>query len=146
MKLWKIYVISIVVLSVGALAGLFYYGKHYDNGIATGAKSDSAGSVAGATTEKNDDYLDNLTSSMTEKGMILYCSFESADCKDQKALFADSFKNINYVECDAAGPDANPDECLGQNVSNYPTWGYNGQFYYGVQSLSNLAKTIGFSN
>lgn len=145
MKAWKVFIVAILIISVLALVGLFYAGKTDKTADVAKTDSTSGGAVAGTTSEKNNDYLDNLTTTMSDKGMVLYCSYLSADCKAQKAIFDDSYKNVTSVECDAEGPDANADECIGRNVNIYPTWIYEGQSYEGVQSLANLAKIINFS-
>jgi len=144
MKAFKVFIVAIMIVSILALVGLFYANKSSKQDVASDNTS-SDGSVAGVTTEKDSDYLDNLTNAMSDKGMVLYCSYLSSECKEQKELFGDSYKNVTSVECDAEGPDANADECIGRNVSTYPTWIYEGQLHEGVLSLADIAKIINFS-
>ena len=63
-----------------------------------------------------------------------WCHF----CKNQKALFGNSFKNINYVEC----PE-NQELCSQKGVNGYPTWYINDKKYEGVLQLDNLASLTG---
>jgi hypothetical protein len=60
-------------------------------------------------------------------------------------LFGDAASNLDYVECDSTGQNANPDECVSQKVEQYPTWIYGGNAYAGEKSLSELATMINFS-
>lgn len=139
---WKIFVVTLTIIALGGLAGIFLWNKSNNKEEFSNNTSET---VAGTTTIKNDDYTDRLAKSLSDKGMILYCSFNSEDCKAQKEMFGDSIQNLNFVECDAAGPDANPDECIGRGVSTYPTWIYQDEVIQGKLDLSELAKKIGFS-
>ncbi len=115
------------------------------------AASDSVGNIAGVSTENstsvNPDstYIQQLAQFLSDNGMILYGTYWDQDTINQKKLFNDSADKIDYVECDRAGADANPDECLAQSVQTYPTWIYKGKQYQGIQSLAALAKIVNFS-
>lgn len=54
---------------------------------------------------------------LTEKGAVMYGAEWCAHCKEQKAVFGDSFKYINYVEC----PE-NTKLCIEKGIEGYPTW------------------------
>ena len=56
-------------------------------------------------------------------------------CKNQKALFGNSFQYINYIDCDK---DRNA--CRDAEITGYPTWKRDGQNYPGEQSLYRLAE------
>jgi len=60
---------------------------------------------------------DTFAQCLTDKGAVMYGAEWCAHCKDQKAVFGDSFKLINYVEC----PD-NTQLCIDQGIQAYPTW------------------------
>jgi hypothetical protein len=109
-----------------------------DNGNVKGATDNTTG------TESN-DYKAKLAKFLTQKGMVMYGAYWCTHCKDQKETFGDAFQFIDYVECDAGGPNGNPDECKAKGVEGYPTWIYQGQKYPGVRSLSELAGIVGFS-
>lgn len=139
---WKSLLFLITVIAVGALFFTFLGMQKQDKQYASNKSSE--GTVAGVTTEKS-DYGTLLAKDLRDKGMVLYGSFQSADSKDQTALFGDSAQYLDYVECDVAGPNANPDECVLQKVLVYPTWIYEGKSYTGVKSLAELAQIVGFS-
>jgi len=117
--------------------------------VASDSTPDS-GNVKGATTEDDtnvsDDYKEKLAKFLTEKGAVFYGAYWCPHCKDQKKLFGDALKFVNYVECDAAGDNAKPDECRAQGVEGYPTWIYQGKKYSGTRTLAELAEMVGFTN
>ena len=81
---------------------------------------------------------DSFASCLTEKGVTMYGTEWCPHCKNQKALFGDSFNNVDYVDCDS---DRNA--CTSAGVRGYPTWKINGQNYPGEQSLERLAILTG---
>ena len=60
---------------------------------------------------------DSFAKCLTVKGFSMYGAEWCPHCKDQKALFGDSFKYINYVEC-----PQNTNLCLAKGIQGYPTW------------------------
>lgn len=144
---WKVFLSAVAIIIVGGLVGFYSAGKTApDLSKKLNNKDNSTGQVAGATTIDDGDYLTRLAKSLTEKGVVLYGSYQSAELKQQQAYFGNAVSYLNYVECDASGPNANSDECIGQNIQVYPTWVYSGKAYPGVQPLSELAKLINFSD
>jgi len=144
-----IVVLVAVVLVAAGLIFLSSKNKGDDNNVAVNTTDTStSGTVAGASTEENAydaATIEKLAKFMTEKGMIMYGAYWCPHCQDQKKEFGDAVQYIDYVECDAKGTDANPEECVAQGVEGYPTWIYQGTKYSGLKSLSDLAKIVGFS-
>ena len=60
---------------------------------------------------------DTFAKCLTSKGLIMYGAEWCPHCKEEKALFGDSFKYVNYVEC-----PQNTDLCLAKGIRGYPTW------------------------
>ena len=60
---------------------------------------------------------DAFAKCLTAKGLTMYGAEWCPHCKDQKALFGDSFKYVNYVEC-----PQNTNLCLAKGIQGYPTW------------------------
>jgi len=84
--------------------------------------------------------LDNFAKCITQSGAKMYGAYWCPHCKDQKALFGTSLQYINYVECDANGPNAQPEECQKAGITGYPTWIINEKQYSGLQTLNKLAS------
>jgi len=146
-KIFIFLVIGIVVLAGGII---FFSSRGNSSGQNNTAQTETDGTVAGtSTTDQSENYdnayIEKLAKFMTGKGMVLYGAYWCPHCQDQKAMFGDALKYIDYVECDAGGPNANPDECVAQGIEGYPTWVYQGKKYSGTKSLSDLAKIVGFS-
>lgn len=145
--------IVIAILIILVSAGLIIYAgsKHKQNDQTNSGEN---GNVAGASTSdssdnsngtNNADYVVKLAKYLSEKGMVMYGAYWCSHCKEQKDEFGDAFQYVDYVECDAQGPNANPDECQAKGIEGYPTWIYQGVKYTGAQSLAKLAEIVGFS-
>ena len=97
--------------------------------------------LGGCKGEPVDGEYKELAQCLTDKGVKFYGAFWCKFCKDQKRIFGDDMRYINYVECDARGDDANPEECAEIGVKSYPTWYFPGQdLETGVQQPETLAR------
>jgi hypothetical protein len=123
MKKGQKIIISIVVLIL--LIGAFYFmTKYITTTTGYGIKEDIS--------------PEKLAKCLTDKGIKMYGSMYCPHCAEQKSLFGDSFKLVNYTEC--ANPD-NADACAG--LEGVPAWDINGKLYYGKQELSKLQELSG---
>ncbi|MEI8143484.1 MAG: hypothetical protein WCG48_02630 [Candidatus Berkelbacteria bacterium] len=86
-----------------------------------------------------------LAKYMTAQGMTLYGAYWCPHCKDQKALFGDALQYVKYVECDDAGPSAQPGICAAEGITGYPTWRFQGKSYPGSKTFSELATIVGYT-
>jgi hypothetical protein len=77
----------------------------------------------------------SLAQCLTEKAVTMYGSDLCEQCQNQKKIFGDDFKNINYVNC-----DFHSDECRQKGITVYPVWSYGNQVMVGVQSAETLSK------
>ena len=75
---------------------------------------------------------------LTENNAVMYGTEWCSHCKDQKNLFGEDFKKVNYVNC-----DYDKASCDAAGVEGYPTWVINGASYPGAQSLERLAELTG---
>ncbi|MBD0335739.1 MAG: hypothetical protein ICV62_09635, partial [Cyanobacteria bacterium Co-bin13] len=68
-------------------------------------------------------------------------------CYDQKALFgAEAAAQIPYVECASDGKNAQTQLCRSHSeITGFPTWEINGEFYAGTQTLEKLAELSGYT-
>ena len=83
--------------------------------------------------------LDSFTLCLTEKGAKMYGTQWCSHCQKQKELFKESFKNIDYTDCDAKNL-----QCKTAGVNGYPTWIFsNGSKLPGTQSLKRLSDKTG---
>lgn len=150
-KTFLFVVLAVILVASGLIFLSSRSKKATSNNTASTADN---GTVAGASTSNNTlnpdnfstSYIAELAKALAAKGMVMYGAYWCPHCKDQKAVFGDAFQYVDYVECDAGGPNANPDECNAKGITGYPTWIYNGTKYEGEQSLSKLAQIIGFNS
>ena len=64
----------------------------------------------------------------------MYGTDRCPHCAEQKELFGESFKFVQYVNCDYES-----ERCSEAGVTSIPAWLINGEKYVGVQSLEKLA-------
>jgi len=88
--------------------------------------------------------LDEFAKCLTTNNAKFYGAYWCAHCNNQKKLFGDSLKYVQYVECAVEGqPQVQTEECTKAGISGYPTWVINGKSYPGEQTLDSLAKLTG---
>lgn len=74
---------------------------------------------------------EELAKCLTNNGVKMYGSIKCSHCAEQKALFGDAFKFIDYVEC-----TTNQSAC--SNLEGVPAWEIKDKIYYGVMGLGEL--------
>jgi protein-disulfide isomerase len=84
------------------------------------------------------DRIEGFAKCLTDKGIVMYGSKYCPHCKNQKALFGDAFKYINYVEC-----TENTQLCAENGIMYVPAWIINGEKYTGEMSLERLSELSG---
>ena len=89
------------------------------------------------TPTDNTNY-DAFATCMTAVGATMYGTEWCPHCKTQKEMFGNSFKLIDYVDCDKYKND-----CIAAGIDGYPTWKINGTNYPGTQNLYILASKSG---
>jgi glutaredoxin len=94
--------------------------------------------LAGCSKSTDTKNYDSLATCMTAAGATMYGTEWCPHCKAQKEMFGNSFKLINYVDC-----DKRLDDCKNAGVEGYPTWSINGSLYPGTQNLYILASKTG---
>ena len=57
-------------------------------------------------------------------------------CNNQKKLFGNDFKKINYIECHSSSGQTQI--CRDKKIRGYPTWIINNKLYPGYQTLEQL--------
>ena len=94
-------------------------------------------------TSQEDPEISELAQCLTNNDATMYGAFWCGHCEDQKKLFGNSFKHIDYVECDERGDNPQPERCQIEGIEGYPTWKINGQIMSGVISLNQLSSVAG---
>jgi len=81
---------------------------------------------------------DKLANCLTEKGLIMFGVEGCGYCGKQKELFGESFKLINYFDC-----DLNQEACSSAGITGFPTWVIDEKGYPGLRSLDSLKELAG---
>ncbi len=144
MKKIKIALAAAVLLVFANLYFLYWSEKDNLQIAAEVNTSEEGGRVAGA--DLSDGYSTRLAKTLKDKGVMLFCSKDIDECKEQIDLFGKDADYLDYVECDAKLTGANNDECAAHSIDVYPTWLYEDIRIVGIQKLSDLAKMINFSS
>jgi len=87
-----------------------------------------------------DKTYDNFAQCLTDEGAVMYGTEWCSHCQNQKKAFRDSFKYIDFVDC-----DKQKSVCGEAGIEGYPTWKINGQNYPGEKELDALASLSGCS-
>lgn len=89
------------------------------------------------------DNIDEFAQCLSSKGVKMYGAFWCGHCQNEKSKFGESWKYIDYVECDPRGENSEADLCLQKSIEGYPTWEVDGKLYPGEQSFEKLAELSG---
>ncbi len=80
--------------------------------------------------------LDSFAQCLTDKGATEYGTESCYFCQEQKKLFGNSFRLINYVDC-----QKEPNKCVENKIENTPTWIFSdGNRLVGLQTLEKLSE------
>ncbi len=112
------FIITIVVFV--SVVSLYYIGK----------------SITGRHSSVGD--YDEFSQCLTENGAVMYGAEYCGHCNNQKDMFGNSFKYIEYVECSDV-----VEYCKSKGIEGVPTWEIDGELYTGVQELSELSEYTG---
>ncbi|MFA5926881.1 MAG: protein disulfide isomerase family protein [Patescibacteria group bacterium] len=143
-------VIVVAGIAIGAGKGKGSDSSSGDASANNSVSQDSSGmdnsNIPDGESGESAEYKEKLAKFLAQRGAVMYGAYWCPHCKSQKKAFGDAFKYVNYVECDASGENANPDECAAKGITGYPTWIYQGKSYSGFRSLSQLAQMVDFSS
>lgn len=130
--------VSVVVL-VGTL-GVYYGGNNANGVVANGATGPPVTTVSGSSEMALAQHLQSQDAQM-------FGAYWCPHCHDQKQLFgAEAFSLIDYVECAPDGANSQTEVCRSYpEITGYPTWRINGEFYAGRQTLEQLAEISGYT-
>lgn len=74
----------------------------------------------------------------------MYGAYWCPHCARQKQYFKGAANRLPYVECDENGLNAQVELCQAAEITAYPTWIIEGEYYQGAQPLRKLAELSGF--
>ncbi|MBD2102971.1 vitamin K epoxide reductase family protein [Leptolyngbya sp. FACHB-261] len=104
-----------------------------------------AAASQGSMVASGSTYPAQLAQHLTQTGAKMYGAYWCPHCLEQKALFGEAAKQLDYVECDPNGENPRPQLCQAKNIQGYPTWEIKGQMIEGSQPLDKLADLSNYS-
>ena len=82
---------------------------------------------------------DDFAKCLNQKDAVMYGAYWCGHCKDQKKMFGNSFKYIDYVECTEM-----EETCDKEGIGGYPTWKFaDNVTKEGVLELMELSELTG---
>ena len=135
----KLSVSYVLVLSFAIAAAVIL-----GSALVQAEKFSSSGNVSLGGEGQANSFQTGLAMYLGQHGAVMYGSYKCPHCNQQKKMFGDAFKYINYVECNPTGKNANPSLCLAKGIMNYPTWEIGGRFYEGEMPLEELSNIAGY--
>ena len=133
-----------IIVAVITLTGtLAVYAPIRDGGV----QASGAGETGPPITTTSGPAEIALANHLKEIGATMYGAWWCPHCHDQKVFFgAEAAELIPYVECAEDGKNAQPKLCRAEpQVTGFPTWQINGEFYPGAQPLERLAELSGYT-
>lgn len=87
-----------------------------------------------------------LAQHLVESGAVMYGAWWCPHCHDQKQIFgAEAAEIVPYVECAEDGVNPQVSLCRSKaQITGFPTWEIDGEFYPGAQRLQRLAELSGY--
>ena len=92
------------------------------------------------TSEKQ---ADQFAQCLTRQGWVMYGYYWSQSTQQQKSLFGNSFRFVNYVECDGRHQAGQPEVCQQVGVDSFVEWNRGSQSYTGPLGVEELAGLSG---
>ena len=93
---------------------------------------------------KSTNKYDEFAKCLTAKGSKFYGTFWCPHCTEQKKLFSNSVKYVNYIECSTPNGNSQTQVCIDANIKSYPTWEFiDGTILTGTQSFKKLSEMTG---
>lgn len=103
----------------------------------------SAMQYSGARRVAADSREATLARHLTSIGARMYGTYVCPHCIEQKSLFGDAERYIDFVDC-APSAGASARLCRSKGIARYPTWEIKGRFHEGTRSLSELERLSDF--
>ncbi|MBI2653057.1 hypothetical protein HYX00_06330 [Candidatus Woesearchaeota archaeon] len=65
---------------------------------------------------------DSFAKCLSANGVKMYGAYWCPHCVNQKQMFGDSFKFVNYIECSLPNRAGQTQACIDAKINAYPTW------------------------
>ena len=88
--------------------------------------------------------LEDFAKCLTSSGAKFYGAYWCGACNSQKEFFGEAAQFLPYIECSDQDRNMLP-VCQKANITDYPTWEFNGEKSTGVKSFEQLAELSGCS-
>jgi|TARA_Y100000310_G_scaffold343261_1_gene450036 glutaredoxin len=84
---------------------------------------------------------DEFAKCLTENNVKIYGAYWCPHCKDQKELFGNSWKHVDYIECSLPNNAGQTAVCSQAGIQSYPMWEFSdGSRVLGYQTLEGLSQ------
>lgn len=84
---------------------------------------------------------DDFAKCLSDSGVKMYGAYWCSHCKNQKEMFGNSWKHINYIECSLPNNSGQTTDCKQAGITAYPTWEFqDGERAQGELSFEDLSQ------
>ena len=87
---------------------------------------------------------DAFAQCLSDNDVKMYGAYWCPNCEQQKLMFDDSWKKVDYIECSLPQRRGQTQVCIRENIQYYPTWEFtDGSRVSGTLSLQELSARTG---
>ena len=87
---------------------------------------------------------DDFARCLTSKGAKMYGSYLCTHCNEQKKMFGNSWRLVDYVECQLPAGQGETEVCKNANITAFPTWEFGDKTReMGAHSFEELTAKTG---
>lgn len=87
---------------------------------------------------------DDFAKCLTDNEVKIYGAYWCPHCKNQKEMFGDSWKYVDYIECSLPNNQGQTSTCKQADIKGYPTWEFkDGERLSGELSFEILSEESG---
>ena len=87
---------------------------------------------------------DDFARCLADSGTKMYGSYLCPHCNEQKEMFGNSWRLMDYVECSGPGGQGQSETCAREGIRLYPTWEFpEGSRESGTFSFQELSDKTG---
>jgi hypothetical protein len=103
----------------------------------------SAWAFVNSQAASKSEKIDSLAKCLTSNNAVMFGAYWCSHCQDQKKEFGASWKYVHYVECALPDNEGQTAACGTANITQYPTWDFNGSRQVGKLDFKTLGELSG---
>ncbi len=141
---WKDFIPLSILIAGLLIAGAVIYVNKGGNFGGPATVNPSVSPTPTVSPSPEYENLNDFAKCLTEKGVKFYGASWCGHCANQKAMFGDSMKYVNYIECWDDETNKLNDTCTAAKIEAFPAWDFpGGERQMGEMPLEQLSELSG---